>query len=332
MRRLRPARSSGPRLFALAALLLPATLAAADLANSKDHPLLSRYQGAEIIGYNEKPFEEYTLPLGRIVEVSAPTTYTKSEKVEGKLTRITYLIPKGRTALEVYRNYTAALARLNAQTLFEGAGDRPLGMFGVRYGELPMEQVGQLLGYSYNGQRFYAGRVNTPGGRAAIALYVTEYENGIVPSRLTVERGQVVVQLDIVESAAMEGGKVTAAQMQTALGQEGHVALYGIYFDTGKAEIKPESESTLAEIVALLKTQPTLRLYVVGHTDDVGDAASNLDLSMRRALAVVAEMVSRRGVEGERLTAAGVGPYAPIAPNASDAGRARNRRVELVYR
>jgi outer membrane protein OmpA-like peptidoglycan-associated protein len=153
-----------------------------------------------------------------------------------------------------------------------------------------------------------------------------------VPSALTVEKGQVVVQLDLVESATMESGKVTAAQMQTALGQEGHVALYGIYFDTGKAAMKPESEPTLIEIVALLRAQPALRLYVAGHTDDIGDASANLDLSMRRALAVVTELVGRRGIDGGRLTAAGVGPYAPVAPNATEAGRARNRRVELVYR
>jgi len=317
------------------ALLLAAATApapAADLPGSQDHPLLSRYDGAEIIGYTVKPFDEYTVPLGRIVEVSQPTTYAKSEKIEGKLTRITYVVPKGRTALEVYRNYTAALARLKAQTLFEGAGDRPLGMFGVRYSGLPMRQTGQILQYSYTAQRFYAGRVNTPTTRATVALYVTEYEDGIIPEGVSLAKGQTVVHLDIVESAAMEAGKVTAAQMQTALGEEGHVALYGIYFDTAKAVIKPESEPTLLEITALLKAQPAMKLYVVGHTDGTGDATSNLDLSMRRALAVVGELVTRRGVDGARLTAAGVGPYAPIAPNSTDAGRARNRRVELVYR
>lgn len=314
------------------ALLLAAAAPAADLPGSQDHPLLSRYEGAQIIGYLVKPFDEYTLPLGRIVDVTPPTTYTKSEQVEGKLTRITYLLPKGRTALEVYRNYTAALARLKAQTLFEGAGDRPLGMFGVRYADLPMRQTGQILQYSYNAQRFYAGRLTTPSSRATVALYLTEYENGIIPEGVSLEKGQVVLQLDIIEAAAMQEGKVTAAQMQSALGEEGHVALYGIYFDTAKAVIKPESEPTLLEITSLLKAQPAMKLYVVGHTGDTGDASSNLDLSMRRALAVVNELVSRRGIDGARLTAAGVGPYAPIAPNSTDPGRARNRRVELVYR
>ena len=130
------------RLFA--ALPLCGCLAAADLPNTHDHPLLSRYAGSQIVGYVEKPYDEYTLPLGRIVEVSPPTTYAKSEKVEGKLTRITYVVPKGRTAVEVYRNYMTALTGLKAQTLFEGAGDRPLGMFGVRYADLPMEQAGQI--------------------------------------------------------------------------------------------------------------------------------------------------------------------------------------------
>ena len=104
-------------------LALPIMVMAADRAGSNDHPLLTRYAGAEIIGYFEKTYEAYTLPLGRITEVSAPFGYAKSESVEGKLTRITYLVPQGRTATEVYRNYILALAKLNARKLFEGVDE-----------------------------------------------------------------------------------------------------------------------------------------------------------------------------------------------------------------
>lgn len=86
----------------LLSLALGAVIFAADRAGSKDYPLLTRYAGAEIVGYSEQTYEAYTLPLGRITVVAAPFAYVKSESVEGKLTRITYLVPKGRTATDVY--------------------------------------------------------------------------------------------------------------------------------------------------------------------------------------------------------------------------------------
>jgi outer membrane protein OmpA-like peptidoglycan-associated protein len=130
----------------------------------------------------------------------------------------------------------------------------------------------------------------------------------------------------------MEGGlvSVTAAGLADDLAKRGHSALYGIYFDTGKAEVKPESEPALSEVAKLLKQDPGLNLIVAGHTDNVGDFASNMDLSKRRAQAVAQTLTTKYGVMASRLNAQGLGPCAPIASNGDDAGRARNRRVELV--
>ena len=263
-------------------LAIGAALFAADRAGSRDHPLLTRYAGAEIIGYFEKTYEAYTLPLGRITVVSAPFGYAKSESVEGKLTRITYLVPKGRTATEVYRNYTLALAKLNAQKLFEGMDEGPLGMMGVRYDVL-FSQVGQILEYSYAGQRFYAGRFTTPTAKVTLALYVIEYNDGLQPEGIVVAKGQVVVQLDIIESAIMDTGQVTAAEISTGLAKDGHIALYGILFDTNKAELKAESAAAVEQIAGVLKANATVKLYVVGHTDNVGAHEYNLELSRKRA-------------------------------------------------
>jgi len=110
----------------------------------------------------------------------------------------------------------------------------------------------------------------------------------------------------------------------------GHVAVYGIYFDTGKADLKPESDATLKEIAKLLQQDANLKLYVVGHTDNQGTLTLNMDLSKRRADSVVATLTAKYGVTAGRLQAFGSGPYSPVAPNDTEDGRAKNRRVELV--
>jgi outer membrane protein OmpA-like peptidoglycan-associated protein len=106
--------------------------------------------------------------------------------------------------------------------------------------------------------------------------------------------------------------------------------LYGILFDSSKAEVKPESKDTMAEIGKLLATNKSLKLLVVGHTDNVGGFAANLELSKKRADAVVAQLVSQSKVDARRLQSFGVAYASPVAPNVEEAGRARNRRVELV--
>lgn len=136
----------------------------------------------------------------------------------------------------------------------------------------------------------------------------------------------------VVEAKAMEQEVVAdAAALQAGIGAEGKVAVYGIYFDTNKAVVKPESNPTLEQIIKLLKQSPKLNLFVVGHTDAAGAPEANLKLSNDRAAAVVQALVSR-GVEAARLEPAGAGPYCPVATNRTDAGKAKNRRVELVER
>jgi outer membrane protein OmpA-like peptidoglycan-associated protein len=118
--------------------------------------------------------------------------------------------------------------------------------------------------------------------------------------------------------------------MAKGLGETGHIALYGLYFDTDKAVIKPESRPTLDQIAKLLSGHPGLNVYIVGHTDSQGKPAYNLDLSRRRAEAVAEDLARNYGIAKTRLSTAGVGLLAPVGSNATEAGRALNRRVELV--
>ena len=123
---------------------------------------------------------------------------------------------------------------------------------------------------------------------------------------------------------------ISAKELIDAMTSTGRVALYGIFFDTAKADIKPESKAAVTEIANLMKSQPQLKLHVVGHTDSQGSIDSNFDLSKRRALAIKAALASQYGVAETRTPAHGVAHLAPVASNSDDAGRAKNRRVELV--
>lgn len=136
----------------------------------------------------------------------------------------------------------------------------------------------------------------------------------------------------MIETVPMETGKVSvnAAAMARDIAATGRVILYGILFDTDKSDIKPESEPTLSEIAKLLQQDLTLKLYVVGHTDNVGGLDYNKQLSERRAASVVSYLTEQEGIESARLTATGAGMQTPVAPNDTEEGRAKNRRVELV--
>ena len=103
--------------------------------------------------------------------------------------------------------------------------------------------------------------------------------------------------------------------------------MYGICFDTGKSELKPESEQALGEIVKLLKNEASLKVYVVGHTDNVGGVEANMKLSNDRADAVVQALI-RSGIAASRLRSFGNGPFAPVTSNDTEEGMAKNRRVE----
>jgi OOP family OmpA-OmpF porin len=137
--------------------------------------------------------------------------------------------------------------------------------------------------------------------------------------------------LYIVEKKGMSQEIVANAQVfSNDIRATGHAAIYGIYFDTGKSVIKPESEAALGEVAKLLKADEKLKVHVVGHTDNVGGIESNMKLSQDRAAAVVQALVGKYGIEAGRLKAYGVGPLAPVGSNDTDEGKAKNRRVELV--
>ena len=135
------------------------------------------------------------------------------------------------------------------------------------------------------------------------------------------------ISLTIIGQKAMEQ-EITANDMWQALQKDGFMALY-INFDTNKATIKPESAGIIDQIVELMKSQPSLKLSIEGHTDSQGTPESNKTLSLNRAKAVI-KAASEGGISASRMSAIGWGQEKPVADNRTEEGRAKNRRVEIV--
>jgi len=313
--------------------LLTLPMLAADLPGSKDPADMRRYTGSEIIGYRAPKFDEFLLPLGPPTSVSAPVAYAKSVKVEGLISRYTYLAPAGRSPAELFRNYKLEFQRLGLVTLYEKEAGKP-GWFGPTLGQISDEdQLGQILSYNENQERLLVGK-SEDAKPTYYYLFVTAYKDGVIPDSLRgrVEKDRALAELVITAPEQMEERMtfVNAQEMSRSLEDTGKVALYGIYFDTGKDALRPDSQPTLQEISKLLAANPQLNIRVVGHTDNQGKADYNLDLSRRRAASVLQELTSKYGVAANRLDSFGCGLYAPVASNGSEEGRAKNRRVELV--
>ena len=133
--------------------------------------------------------------------------------------------------------------------------------------------------------------------------------------------------LDVLEKEPMKQD-ISGNDIYKALNTTGSIALY-INFETGKSEIKPESQNIIDQVAGMLKENSGLKISIEGHTDNVGTPAANKTLSENRAKAVVAALVAK-GIDKSRLNAKGWGQEKPAADNATEEGRAKNRRVEIV--
>lgn len=120
-----------------------------------------------------------------------------------------------------------------------------------------------------------------------------------------------------------------AVPLYDRLTTDGKITTYAITFETGKADLKPESIIEINRVAKLMQEHPELNFEVQGHCDNTGYDNVNDPLSQKRAEAIVAALV-KQGIAKERLTAVGKGSHAPIADNSTAEGRAKNRRVEFI--
>jgi OOP family OmpA-OmpF porin len=230
---------SSDRALLLGCFLIIASLPVVMLA--KDHPLIKPYPGSRGGIMEQHEFDEYELITGPIKDGKL----TKSLHLEGKVTVIRYAKPQGRSVLGVYRNYEAAFKQAGFQTLFACKG-RECGT-GSR---VAVKGLGTILIWG-DLPRVLSAKLARPEGDVYVALHIPDPGSDAI--------------INIVEVKPMETGMVAvnAAALATDIDTTGHVAIYAILFDTGNADIKPESEPALQEIAKLLKENAALKLHVV---------------------------------------------------------------------
>jgi OmpA-OmpF porin, OOP family len=338
-----------PRLFVFLLTLSCGWMAgllaqpAPDVKGSRDHPMISRVQGSRIDAFAQKEFDEYRLVKGiisgyksdggRWENLNDALNEKNSIRLEGRVWTISYEVPKNRSTLEIIRSYQSELTKAGFNILYqcatgECAGPMPKTKFimspEVHWGALPRILMAR--------SRFRL--IGVPRDYRYLAGHLSRADGDVYVSVLALGMNTPIARLDVIEVKPLTSGLVTvnATTMAADLSTRGSVALYGIYFDTDRADVKPESRPTLSEIATLLKQNAKLSLIVVGHTDNNGTLEHNLDLSLRRAQAVVAALTSEFAIDRTRLDARGVGFLAPVAPNTNEEGRAKNRRVQLLQR
>lgn len=318
-------------IYIISSECIGAEAPARDVKGSKDNPIVSRFAGSVIIGYRKQDYASLTLPLGPYEERQS-RKFSKSKIIEGGLTSIFYAIPEGKSALEVYRNYQRILTAAGFHLAYEC--EREL-CGGYNFAAAIADPVNEDIG----GELFNL-RINlidaTNGNIQALTAHLDRAEGAVDVSLLVSQDDgkQPAVLIQIVDGRAMQSDQVTvdARAMSDRLDKAGHIALYGIQFENDSAKLKTEADKTLSQMAEMLARDTKRKVYIVGHTDNVGTLEHNVELSQARANAVVKVLSAKFGIDVNRLQSRGIGPFAPVASNANEAGRAKNRRVELVER
>lgn len=318
-------------LAALTLALFHPTMHAQDIDGVVEHPMIERYPGQVIAWQHIENYQPYKVATGPVTGYRAISDWIETE---GRVTRTFYKYEgEDRSFSEIYKNYLDALRAEDFVIIGEGmSADRKGAAIGSRqwmevtFRENPATKPG-AVGTMFSGTSSSggAGAIVASRERAAGTAYVVVYVEQH-------SRDYVGTLIDIVEVEAAETGLVVvdAEAMGSDMEEYGRVVLDGIVFEFDSATLKSESSAALEAITTYLKANPEKRFYVVGHTDAKGAFAYNSKLSADRAQAVTDALTRDYGIESERLEPHGIGPLVPVFSNGSDAGREKNRRVELV--
>lgn len=288
-----------------------------------DHPLVGKFNGSVLVGYSQKDYESRTF-----VSAGQPRVTPKPEETlvrEGRSTLLVYQGPAGRSSIELFRNYQKAIKSQGLSETWaceDNSGQAPQCPSAYALARVVFSH--DAAGGNCDQNPRYA--LYRKGDRATVAILAVECRQVASSPRVLVS---------VVEQAELDDEQVVVPSPQEITREfaaEGRIALYGIFFDTGKADLKPDSKPTIDNIGALLKSNPKLDLIITGHTDNVGDFNANVALSKKRADAVAAALARDHQIAPTRLTTFGAGMTSPRAPNTTEEGRAQNRRVELIPR
>lgn len=290
--------------------------AAAEGADPVAGILAQRFPDAKTLIEADRDYDEKALFSGAFQKLYEPgETLDK----EGRIAERVFEIPATRSTLEVYRAYDKSLREQGLEPQFECKNKECGGSIGYILNKRGLRNSG-----NWNDQRY--GLYAAPDQGVFVGLYVSK-KRVSAPERRTVWVGLEIVATD-AEQDELE--TLSADEIAKAIAESGAAAIYGLEFETDSAKLLPGSRPVLTEMAKYLKAHPKAEILLVGHTDTVGALDYNMDLSKRRAGAVRAALAQDFGVAAGRLAAHGVGYLAPKASNAEEAGRARNRRVEMV--
>jgi len=291
-----------------------------DVEGGKDHPLISRFEGSIMEFYDHKNYDEYTLVLGFNENGEA----NKMVDIEGEITRIQYSVSEDHSVFEVFRNYEIALKSANFNISYScsektAPTSYEFWMYGY-YGDINKIRDDRISPDGRMGFRYIVANGDNEGKNVYVVLYISS-DN---------DYNWILVTMDVIEEKPMETGLVTAATIDKGLKISGHTILEGVYFETGKSTLKIESDAALKNIAEYVNSSQDKKFFIVGHTDNTGDFASNMTLSEERAKAVMNELINKYGVNADQLESHGVSYLSPVSSNSNDEGKARNRRVEIV--
>lgn len=292
-----------------------------DAQGAVDHPLVSRYQGSTITGYSQKEFEKFTYPTSANL-----VNYNKLKDfrtLEGQLTNIEYVAPKGVTTTQLFRTYQTQLRSAGFTEEFScqsgECGSMPM-HFVREYIQGSSRQIGNSMVGEKN-SAYLAASGSRDGQSYLVSIVMGDYGNDAARYAISIVRKEI-----------LDENKVDIQSVTERINATGRYAFYEILFDSNSATLK-EGSSTSIEIIAdFLDANPSKSVLIVGHTDNTGDFSQNVSLSSRRAEAVVNHLIRSRTHLKGRLTPVGVGMAAPVATNSTEEGRAQNRRVEMVVR
>ena len=295
--------------------------------------MVQRYPGQDIRWQQIENHLPFRIPVG---PVTGYRTIDEWIDTEGRVTRTFYKYQGAdRTYAEIYKNFLDAFTAEGFEILAQGLSDDRKGAaagsrkwFDVYLLENPTGEPGEVGTVaagtsSQGGAGAFVARKERAAGTAYVVVYVEQHAADYVGALI-----------DIVEVAAAETGLVAVdpEAIGKDLEEKGRVVLDGLFFEFDEATLKPESQAALEATASYLNANTDKRFFVVGHTDGVGAMDYNTTLSANRARSVVDALTSGYGVAVGHLEPHGVGPLAPVFSNATDPGRDKNRRVELVER
>lgn len=290
------------------------------LCAQENDEIISLYEGSELVYDDNIGFESFYYLTGE----------NSHEVIDGKIYRKFCAAPEGVSPYEIIKNYEKAIASKGGTVihlsrdayrytdpetgeriwfmseLFANARLKPLDR-GWAYAQLTKEA-----------QDYVVGKISTP----EHDIYIS------VAAAIIDEATYYTIVTALAEPMDMDN--VSLNVINEGIAKSGRVAIYDIYFDTGKSEVKDESTAALKIIADYLKNHSDQKFLIVGHTDNTGDFDANIRLSTARANAVMEILVSEYGIDAEQLKPYGNGSTSPQMSNATKEGKARNRRVELV--